>query len=200
LCRIEEEISSVCTFTYTGEMNMFSKKWMAVVVGAALTAGVAVSDAAPPVGCIVVAREASEGPRGGDNERPGDRQRRGGRLHIEIPADIVIAREAGEGPRGGDNERPGDRQRRGGRLHMETPADIVIAREASEGPRGGDNERPGDRHRRGRHLTSESPADLVTAKGSGRGKTRVPDSSGCDDPEDIIEHPACTIANALATG
>jgi hypothetical protein len=26
-----------------------------------------------------IAREASEGPRGGDNERPGDRQRRGGR-------------------------------------------------------------------------------------------------------------------------
>ncbi|MGB2832164.1 MAG: hypothetical protein WBC07_04385 [Methylotenera sp.] len=26
----------------------------------------------------VIAREASEGPRGGDNERPGDRQRRGG--------------------------------------------------------------------------------------------------------------------------
>ena len=142
---------------------MFTKKWMAVVVGAALTAGVAVSDAALPVGSIVVAREASEGPRGGDNVRPGDRQRRGGRLHIEIPADIVIAREA------------------------------------SEGPRGGENERPGDRHRRGRHLSSESPADLVAAKGSGRGKTRVPDGSGCDDPEDIIEHPACTIANALAT-
>lgn len=27
----------------------------------------------------VVAREAAEGPRGADNERPGDRQRRGGR-------------------------------------------------------------------------------------------------------------------------
>lgn len=26
-----------------------------------------------------IAREASEGPRGGDNERPGDRQRRGRR-------------------------------------------------------------------------------------------------------------------------
>lgn len=28
----------------------------------------------------VIAREAAEGPRGADNERPGDRQRRGGRL------------------------------------------------------------------------------------------------------------------------
>ena len=27
----------------------------------------------------VIAREAGEGPRGGDHERPGDRQRRGGR-------------------------------------------------------------------------------------------------------------------------
>jgi len=63
----------------------------------------------------VIAREASEGPRGGDNERPGDRQRRGGRISIDNPGDLVIAREASEGPRGGDNERPGDRQRRGGR-------------------------------------------------------------------------------------
>ena len=28
---------------------------------------------------MILAREASEGPRGADNERPGDRQRRGGR-------------------------------------------------------------------------------------------------------------------------
>ena len=60
-----------------------------------------------------VAREASEGPRGADNERPGDRQRRGGRRLMED--NDQIAREASEGPRGGDNERAGDRQRRGGR-------------------------------------------------------------------------------------
>jgi hypothetical protein len=35
---------------------------------------------APAVGSsATIAREASEGPRGGDHERPGDRQRRGGR-------------------------------------------------------------------------------------------------------------------------
>lgn len=65
-----------------------------------------------------VAREASEGPRGKDNERPGDRQRRGGRNGVTIdssPAVDLLAREASEGPRGQDNERPGDRQRRGGR-------------------------------------------------------------------------------------
>ena len=92
---------------------MLKKNWMAVVIGAALTAGAAMSYAAPPAGSIVVAREASEGPRGGDRERPGDRHGRGGRLSIDAPSDIVVAREGAEGPRGGDNERPGDRQRRG---------------------------------------------------------------------------------------
>ena len=68
-------------------------------------------------GDLVIAREAAEGPRGGDNERPGDRQRRGGRngLTTDDAGQFIIAREASEGPRGGDNERPGDRQRRGGR-------------------------------------------------------------------------------------
>jgi len=70
-------------------------------------------------GAQILAREASEGPRGADNERPGDRQRRnrGGRGVIEEQRNDVLAREASEGPRGGDNERPGDRQRRnrGGR-------------------------------------------------------------------------------------
>ncbi len=63
----------------------------------------------------ILAREATEGPRGGDNERPGDRQRRGGRVITEDAGQFILAREASEGPRGGDNERPGDRQRRGGR-------------------------------------------------------------------------------------
>ena len=58
-----------------------------------------------------LAREAGEGPRGGDNERAGDRQR--GRRLMSEDLDR-LAREAGEGPRGGNNERPGDRQRRGG--------------------------------------------------------------------------------------
>lgn len=61
----------------------------------------------------VIAREAAEGPRGADNERPGDRQRRGGKAFDDS---FRIVREAAEGPRGRDNERPGDRQRRGGRL------------------------------------------------------------------------------------
>jgi hypothetical protein len=57
------------------------------------------------------AREAAEGPRGADSERPGDRQRRGGRVTSDYDQ---LAREAAEGPRGADRERPGDRQRRGG--------------------------------------------------------------------------------------
>jgi len=64
----------------------------------------------PTSDSTIVAREASEGPRGGDNERKGDRQRRGGKAS---EAYDQLAREASEGPRGGDNERKGDRQRRG---------------------------------------------------------------------------------------
>lgn len=116
-----------------------------------LSAATASSYAATSDTTDVVKREASEGPRGGDNERPGDRQRRGGRTGaLENPADYfdVARRGADDAP---GTERPGDnhRQRRGGRLSTENPSDFVIAREASEGPRGGDNERPGDRQRRG---------------------------------------------------
>jgi hypothetical protein len=91
----------------------------------------------------MIAREASEGPRGGDNERPGDRQRRGGRLSVDNPSDLIIAREATEGPRGRDRVHTGTHKN-----GIDT-SKLVIAREASEGPRGGDNERPGDRQRRG---------------------------------------------------
>ena len=62
---------------------------------------------------IVVQREAGEGPRGGDNGRPGDRYRDGGNGLLVDYGKLELAREAGERPRGGDNERPGDRYRRG---------------------------------------------------------------------------------------
>jgi len=35
---------------------------------------------------------------------------------------------------------------------------------------------------------------------SGRSKPRVPGGSGCDDPEDILEHPECTIGIGAGTG
>lgn len=74
------------------------------------------------------------------------------------------------------------------------PAGGDIAREAAEGPRGADNERPGDRQRRGGRGLIDLPGDdVVGAKGSGRGKPRVPGGSGCDDPEDLIEHPECRV-------
>jgi hypothetical protein len=123
----------------------------------------------------VVAREATEGPRGADNERPGDRQRRGGRLINDSGADILARRGAddpiphprGEGighpnsvdvngmilaRRGADDpvgsERPGEvhGQKRGGRL-IDDAAQFIIAREAAEGPRGADNN---NQRRRGR--------------------------------------------------
>ncbi|MEQ1584224.1 MAG: hypothetical protein ABL875_09185 [Candidatus Nitrotoga sp.] len=97
----------------------------------------------------VMAREASEGPRGADKERPGDRQGRGGRLSTDGASQFILAREASEGPRGADKERPGDRQGRGGRLSADGASQFILAREASEGPRGADKERPGDRQGRG---------------------------------------------------
>jgi len=60
-----------------GSNDHVEENCLAVVIGVALTPGAAVSYAAPPDRNIVVAREASEGPRGGDNERPSDRQCRG---------------------------------------------------------------------------------------------------------------------------
>jgi hypothetical protein len=56
----------------------------------------------------VVAREASEAPRGADNNN--QRRHRGGRV-MEDAGSFILAREASEGPRGADN----DNQRRRGR-------------------------------------------------------------------------------------
>ena len=49
---------------------MFAKKLMVVIVGAALSAGVVVAQAALPSNSNVVAREASEGPRGEGRGHP----------------------------------------------------------------------------------------------------------------------------------
>ncbi len=91
---------------------MFTKKLMVIIVGAALSAGAVVSQAALPGNSNVVAREASEGPRGE------------GKGHPVIDTKDVIAREASEGPRGE------------GKGHPVIDTKDVIAREASEGPRG----------------------------------------------------------------
>ena len=49
---------------------MFTKKLMVIVVGAALSAGAFMSEAALPSNSNVVAREASEGPRGEGKGHP----------------------------------------------------------------------------------------------------------------------------------
>lgn len=94
-------------------MNRKTILMLSIATALSATAPLANADPLQPAGGQVIAREASEGPRGGDNERPGDRQRRGGKAFDDS---FQIAREASEGPRGGDHERPGDRHRRGGRL------------------------------------------------------------------------------------
>ena len=94
---------------------MMRKTKLAVLISALLWGAAASAMTAAPVAADQqIAREAAEGPRGGDNERAGDRQRRGGKGYIDA-GKLELAREAAEGPRGGDNERAGDRQRRGGK-------------------------------------------------------------------------------------
>ena len=116
-----------------------------------LAMGAASTYALVPATTDEVAREAAEGPRGADNERPGDRQRRGGRgLTVDTPADQLIVRHKPRVPGGSGCDDPRDLIE-----HPEcNPANATlgkeqIAREGNEGPRGADNERPGDRHGRG---------------------------------------------------
>ena len=49
---------------------MFTKKMLVIIVGAALSAGAALSEAALPGNNNVAAREASEGPRGEGKGHP----------------------------------------------------------------------------------------------------------------------------------
>jgi hypothetical protein len=86
------------------------KLGIALLSGVLSVLSVGAANAATAERSTVLSREAGERPRGGDNERPGDR--RGGRFMIDTPTSVgMLARETSEGPRGGDNERPGDRQR-----------------------------------------------------------------------------------------
>ena len=131
---------------------MFKRNLISLAFGAALAIGAVSAYAFVPSVTGDLAREAAEGPRGADNERPGDRHRRGGRgLTTDSPADQVIARSKPRVPGGSGCDDPRDLIE-----HPEcnvpkntAPGIELVAREASEGPRGADNERPGDRQRRG---------------------------------------------------
>jgi hypothetical protein len=134
-------------FLYIRRAIMFSKKIILGLVSGLFVLATANSYAAQMQVSVndVVAREAAEGPRGADNERPGDRQRRGGRLTNDSGADI-LARRGADDPVG--SERPGEvhGQKRGGRL-IDDASSMILAREAAEGPRGADNN---NQRRRGR--------------------------------------------------
>ena len=94
---------------------MLNKKLVLVAFGSIVLMGSAYSMATNTLEMTdVIAREASEGPRGKDNERPGDRQRRGGRISEDMSDSVLARRGADDAP---GTERPGDnhRQRRGGR-------------------------------------------------------------------------------------
>jgi len=89
---------------------------------------------------VSFAREASEGPRGGDRVHTGTHKNS---VDVDV---MVIARHGADDPVG--SERPGEvhGQKRGGRNTIDTDS-FVIAREAAEGPRGADNNN--HRQRRG---------------------------------------------------
>lgn len=88
---------------------MISKKIILGTLGGLIALASSASFAAQMSSDDVIAREASEGPRGADRVH-------GGTHKNSVDAgEFIVAREASEGTRGADNERPGDRQRRGGR-------------------------------------------------------------------------------------
>jgi hypothetical protein len=88
---------------------MFKRNLMSLAFGAVLATGAVSAYALAPSMTGDLAREAAEGPRGADNERPGDRQRRGGRgLTTDSPADPVIARSKPRVPGGSGCDDPRD--------------------------------------------------------------------------------------------
>ncbi len=89
---------------------MFKRNLMTLALGALLSTGAMTAYAGLPASVSAgdVAREAAEGPRGADNERPGDRHRRGGRFTTETPADEVIARRKPRVPGGSGCDDPRD--------------------------------------------------------------------------------------------
>ena len=144
---------------------MFKRNLTSLAVGAMLAMGAASTYALVPSFAGDTAREAAEGPRGADNERPGDRQRRGARNLIDTQsADTVAAKGSGR-----------DKPRVPGGSGCDDPEDLI--------------EHP--------ECAGNAPLiDTLAAKGSGRDKPRVPGGSGCDDPEDVIEHPECRLGAA----
>lgn len=133
---------------------MTKQQWIASIAGVVLASSAAVSIAAVPDSANEVTRESTERPRGNDNERPGDRQRRGGRLTADTTDDVLAASGSGRKkvrtPGGSGCDDAGD--------VIEHPDCIsgnhaddkqFVARESTEAPRGRDNERPNDRQRRG---------------------------------------------------
>jgi hypothetical protein len=125
---------------------MLSKKILLGTIGG-LLAVASVSSIATPIQVAsndVIAREATEAPRGADNNN--HRRNRGGRVINDAGIDILARRGADDPP---GTELPGDnhRQRRGGRV-MEDAGEFILAREATEAPRGADNN---NQRRRGRN-------------------------------------------------
>ncbi|MCO4848762.1 MAG: hypothetical protein KC448_12425 [Yoonia sp.] len=63
--------------------------------------------------------------------------------------------------------------------------------EVAKRGRGGDDDHDDDRRRRDDRGGNDDHRD--DNHGSGRDRPRVPAGSGCDDPEDLIEHAECRL-------
>jgi hypothetical protein len=69
-------------------MNRKTILMLSIATAFSAIAPIASADPLQPADGQVIAREAAEGPRGADNERPGDRHRRGGRLFEDVSAGV----------------------------------------------------------------------------------------------------------------
>ena len=163
---------------------MFSKKIILSAISSLFVLATVNSYAAQtPVSSEIVAREASEGPRGADHPT--------GTHKLGIDAgDFILARRGADDPvphprgegvghpnsvdvnsmilarRGADDPVPHPRGEGVGHPNSVDVGSFVIAREAAEGPRGADNN---NQRRRGRNGVSEDVGSFVIAREASEG-------------------------------
>jgi hypothetical protein len=121
----------------------------------------------------IVAREATEAPRGADNNN--QRRHRGGRVS-EDASEYILARRGADDPPG--TERPGEvhGKKRGGRVSEDASA-LILARRGADDPPG--TERPGEVHgqKRGGRMMEDAGSFILVRHGAD-------DAPGTEHPSD----------------
>jgi hypothetical protein len=141
---------------------MFSKKIILTAISGLFVLATATSYAAQMQVSSndVLAREAAEGPRGADNERPGEvhGRNRGGRLINDTGADILARR-------GADDPIPHPRGEGAGHPNSEDVNGMILARRGADDPVG--SERPGEVHgqKRGGRLI-DTGVEILARRGA----------------------------------